>query len=88
VCCNVNKLPLVLGVVFVAVVVLAIYISGSAKRVAKRKSSGASNLGWALLFLTSGRIPPPPPAAQIEAELNGEKDRAASDPLRRPGDSG
>jgi hypothetical protein len=36
-----------------------------------------------LLFLTSGRMPPPPPEAQIEAELNGEKDRGASDPLRR-----
>ena len=79
-----NELPLVLGVVFVSVVALALYIRASASRVAKRKSPGVSNLGWALLFLTSGRLPPPPPAAQIEAELNGEKDRAASDPLRRP----
>ena len=76
-----NKLPIVLGFLFVAVVVLAVYLMGSARRNRKR-GSGASNLGWALLFLTSGRMPPPPPEAQIEAELNGEKDRAASDPLR------
>jgi hypothetical protein len=44
----------------------------------KRRSSGAANLGWALLFLTSGRMPPPPSASQIEAELNGEKDRLGS----------
>ncbi len=81
-----NKLPIILGVVFVAVVALAIYVRAANKRVAKRRSPGASNLGWALLFLTSGRIPPPPPAAQIEAELNGEKDRAAADPLRRARD--
>jgi hypothetical protein len=80
-----DKLPMVLGVLFVMAVLLAIYVKGGARRVAKRRSGGASNLGWALLFLTSGRVPPPPPQAQIEAELNGEKDRAASDPLRRPG---
>jgi hypothetical protein len=36
---------------------------------------GAVSVGWALLFLTSGRMPPPPPASQIEAELDTEKDR-------------
>ncbi|MGC1458616.1 MAG: hypothetical protein WA825_10090 [Steroidobacteraceae bacterium] len=78
-----TKLPIVLGILFVMVVALAVYVMGSARRVAKSRSAGASNLGWALLFLTSGRMPPPPPEAQIEAELNGEKDRAASDPLRK-----
>ena len=78
-----NKLPVVLGMLFLTVVILAVYVKGSARRVGKRRSAGASNLGWALLFLTSGRIPPPPPEAQIEAELNGAKDRAASDPLRK-----
>jgi hypothetical protein len=33
-----------------------------AKRV--RAASGAA--GWALLFLSSGRVPPPPPDSQIE----------------------
>jgi hypothetical protein len=82
---SMDKLPIILGIVFLAVVLLAIYVRHGAGRTAKRRSSGASNLGWALLFLTSGRVPPPPPEAQIEAALNGEKDRAASDPLRRPG---
>jgi hypothetical protein len=79
-----NDLPLILGAVFVAVVLLALYIMGGSRRASRRRSPGASNLGWALLFLTSGRMPPPPPEAQIEAGLNGEKDRAASDPLRKP----
>ncbi len=77
----------VVGIAFVMVVLLAIYVMGSAKRAARRRSPGAGNLWWALLFLTSGRVPPPPPEAQIEAELNGEKDRAASDTLRRPGNT-
>lgn len=35
----------------------------------KRGSKGVSTIGWALLFLTSGRMPPPPPASQIEQDL-------------------
>jgi hypothetical protein len=76
-----NKVPLMLGILFLAVVVLAIYIMGSARRAKKRGSTGASHFGWALLFLTSGRMPPPPPETQIEAEANTEKDRNASDRL-------
>jgi hypothetical protein len=81
-----NSLPLILGALFVAVVLLGLYLMGSSRRASRRRSPGASNLGWALLFLSSGRVPPPPPQAQIEAELNGEKDRATSDPLRKPAD--
>jgi hypothetical protein len=81
---DVSKLPIILGLLFVAVVLLAIYVRHGIGRASQRRSPGASNLGWALLFLTSGRMPPPPPEAQIEAELNGEKDRAASDSLRKP----
>jgi hypothetical protein len=53
----------------------------------RRKPSGAGAFGWALLFLTSGRMPPPPPETQIEEETRGEKDRGSSQPLRRPPDS-
>jgi hypothetical protein len=81
---DMNKLPIILGLVFAAVVLLAIYVRHGAGRAAKRSGSGGNPLGWALLFLTSGRMPPPPPEAQIEAELNSEKDRGASDPLRKP----
>jgi len=79
----VNKVPVILGILFLAVVCLAIYVMGSAGRARKRGSPGGSHLGWALLFLTSGRMPPPPPETQIEAEANTEKDRNASDPLRK-----
>lgn len=45
---------------------------------AKRSSRGVGALTWALLFLTSGRMPPPPPATQIEVDVAGKKDREAS----------
>lgn len=59
-----------------AVILLAMLLRAS--RRATRQSSRMGGIGWALLFLTSGRMPPPPPESQIEAELNGEKDRNAS----------
>jgi hypothetical protein len=63
---------------------LVIRFAISAMRAAKRPVPGAGAVGWALIFLTSGRMPPPPPESQIEAELNGEKDRGWSEPLRKP----
>lgn len=69
----------------VALLLLAIRFGAGALLVAKRPVPGAGAVGWALVFLSSGgRMPPPPPASQIEAELNGEKDRASSDPLCTP----
>jgi hypothetical protein len=65
---------LVLGL---ALGLLGLLIWGS-RRAARKPRSWASGAGWALLFFTSGRMPPPPPASQIEAELNGEKDRLGS----------
>ena len=78
-----NKAPIILAILFLAIVALAIYVMGSARRARQHRSVGGSHFGWALLFLTSGRIPPPPPETQIEAELNTEKDRNASDPLQK-----
>jgi hypothetical protein len=43
-----------------------------------RRPPWVSAAGWAMLFLSSGRMPPPPPASQIELDMNGEKDRLAS----------
>jgi hypothetical protein len=77
-----NKVPIILGILFLAVVALSVYIMGAARRARTRGSGAGSHLGWALLFLTSGRMPPPPPETQIEAEANTEKDRSASDTLR------
>jgi hypothetical protein len=76
-----NKVPAVLGVLFLAAVFLAIHIKGGARK--KRRPGGSSHFGWALLFLASGRMPPPP-ETQIEAEANTEKDRATSNLLREP----
>jgi hypothetical protein len=81
-----NKAPAILGILFLAVVFLAIRINGGAKK--KRGSGGGSQFGWALLFLASGRMPPPPPETQIEAEANTEKDRGSSDPLRESAKTG
>lgn len=65
---------LILGLAFASLW----FLVRAARRSAKRSKSWASSTGWALLFLTSGRMPPPPPASQIEAELDGEKDRLGS----------
>jgi hypothetical protein len=65
-------------VLFLAVMCLAIYLMGSARRARRRGSAGGRNFGWALLFLASGRMPPPPLETQIEAEANTEKDRNAA----------
>jgi len=81
-----NKVPAILGILFLAAVLLAIRIKGGANK--KRASGGGSHFGWALLFLLSGRMPPPPPETQIEAEANTEKDRGSSNPLRKPPNTG
>jgi hypothetical protein len=78
-----NKVPVILGILFLAVVSLAIYILGSARRARERRSVGGSHFGWPLLFLTSGRMPPPPPETQIETEANTEKDRSSADRLQK-----
>ena len=54
-------------------VILLVYGAFRAVRLAKKRSSGVGAVGWAMLFLTSGRMPPPPPASQIEEATHGEK---------------
>jgi hypothetical protein len=77
-----SKVPAILGILFLVAVLLIIRIKGGARK--KRGLGGGSHFGWALLLLASGRMPPPPPETQIEAEINTEKDRSSSDPLRKP----
>jgi hypothetical protein len=68
--------PLVLIVAGTAVGTFClVWVGMTLMRRARRGAPGVSSVGWALLFLTSGRMPPPPPESQIEAELNTEKDR-------------
>ena len=64
-----------------AVAALLISVVSRSMRAARRGIPGASGLGWALLFLSSGRMPPPPPETQIELERQGDKDRLGSDTL-------
>jgi hypothetical protein len=68
---------LLVGLIVGAVIARLVFMV-RASRSNKRRPASIANLGWALMFLTSGRMPPPPPASQIEAELNGEKDRLGS----------
>lgn len=57
---------------------LLVWLGGRALRGARRGVPGARGLGWVLLFLSSGRMPPPPPASQIEQEMQTRKDRLGS----------
>ena len=59
-------------------VILLTYGAIRAVSAAKRKSSGVGAVGWAMLFLTSGRMPPPPPASQIEEATRDQKGQGSS----------
>ena len=69
----------VLVIVGVAVRIgLLVWLGSRAVRGARRGMPGARGFGWALLFLSSGRMPPPPPASQIEQEMQTRKDQLGS----------
>ena len=70
----------IVGIVLVgtALVLVLLRFGSRAMGTARRGSPRLGAVGWALLFLTSGRMPPPPPASQIEEDLAGKKDREAS----------
>ena len=68
----------VVVVIGTALVLLLIGAARAALRAVKRRPAGVGAIGWALLFLTSGRMPPPPPASQIEVDMAGKKDREGS----------
>jgi hypothetical protein len=70
-------------IVGTALAMIALRLVGWALRGAKDPPPGAGAFGWAMLFLGSGRMPPPPPASVIQQELNGEKDRLGADPVGR-----
>ena len=60
-------LPLAIGLTVVAAVLP--FALRKATRSNKKRSKGIGAFGWALLFLSSGRMPPPPPESQIEQDL-------------------
>ncbi len=67
-----------------ALALFAIYLAVRMVGNAKKKPAGARAVGWALLFLGFGRMPPPPPASQIELEVNSKKDRLVSRDIDDP----
>ncbi len=69
---------LLLVTALTAVAGLLVWLFSRAMRAARRGIPGASGLGWALLFLSSGCRPPPPPASQITQEMNTRNDRLVS----------
>jgi hypothetical protein len=44
----------------------------------KRRKPSVSGFAWAVMFLGSGRMPPPPPQSQIEQEAGEKKNREIS----------
>jgi len=68
-------MPLLI-VIVVLVVMLPIWLVR--RKSSGKRSKGASALGWAVLFLGSGRMPPPPPQSQIEEKMRSNKNREVS----------
>jgi hypothetical protein len=68
-------LPIAIGVVVIGGLLL---LARRRTHGRKKNSKGVSTIGWALLFLTSGRMPPPPPESQIEQDLNARDNRNQS----------
>lgn len=66
--------------IVLAVVRIAVGMIGKAKQ----SPPGVGAVAWALLFLTSFRMPPPPPATQIEVDIAGKKDREGSRDVGEP----
>lgn len=68
-----SVLPIAIGLV---VIVGLLFAAHRRKHRHKKHAKGASAFGWALLFLTSGRMPPPPPESQIEQDLQARNNRS------------
>lgn len=70
---HVSLVPVAIGLVVIAGVLLALYQRRPHRG---KRSKRVSNIGWMLLFLTSGRMPPPPPESQIEQDLRARNNRS------------
>lgn len=68
-----SAVPLVVGLILI-IASLTLAFRRSRPLQHKRRNAWGS-LGWALLFMSSGRIPPPPPESQIEQDLNARDNR-------------
>ena len=63
---------------------IIIYLAIRSVRSAKRSPPWAGAIGWALMFLSVGRIPLPPPTTQIEENIAGKKDSESSRDIGLP----
>ena len=70
---HVSLVPLIVGLLVVIAFVSLVFRKSKPRHA--RRSKGLSSFGWALLFLSSGRMPPPPPESQIEQDLK-ERDNS------------
>ena len=80
---HVSLVPLAVGLL--AVIAFVSLVFRKSKPPPEKRSNGLSSLGWALLFLSSGRMPPPPPESQIEQDLkerDNSRQSADGDPDR------
>lgn len=69
-------LPLAIGLT--AAALLLPFALRKARPSHRKRSKGIGAFGWALLFLSSGRMPPPPPESQIEQDLNARNTSSSS----------
>lgn len=70
---HISLLPLAIGLVVIGGVLLAVHQRKYRRR---KRSKSVTGIGWMLLFLTSGRMPPPPPESQIEQDLKARNNRS------------
>jgi hypothetical protein len=61
--------------VLLALAAAAVALTRSRGGKAQRKKPSVGGFAWALMFLSSGRMPPPPPQSQIEQEAGERKNR-------------
>ncbi len=60
-----------------AAIFFVVWVVSRLMRWSRNRPRSFSSAAWALLFFTSGRMPPPPPQTQIEQETQAKKNRAS-----------
>ncbi len=65
----------VLTIIITATLLCALLFARWSVRRAKHRSPRFASFYWALMFYSSGRMPPPPPQTHIEQENREKKNR-------------
>lgn len=74
---DISDAVLVPAIVFVAVVAV-IWVGARQLSSGSKSKRSIGGFAWAMLFLSGGRMPPPPPQSQIEQETVERKNREIS----------